>query len=172
MRPHWRQALLSGVLVLIASVLAIMMPVIVARVVIDGLLQTPRSIELPDFGMNAATTGSLPHSGLTHVAAGCALYVLITTAWAIAAHYHRVSLAKAVLGALRDLRLDLFSHLETRPAAFYDHVAVGRVMTRVTNDIEVLFQLLSGFGVLIGEFVPFLVAFSLMIALDPASPAS
>ena len=124
-------------------------------------------MELPDFGMNAATNWIALHSGLTHVAAGCALYVLITTAWAIAAHYHRVSLAKAVLGALRDLRLDLFSHLETRPAAFYDHVAVGRVMTRVTNDIEVLFQLLSGFGVLIGEFVPFLVAFSLMIALDP-----
>ena len=93
--------------------------------------------------------------------------MLITTAWAIAAHYHRVSLAKAVLGALRDLRFDLFSHLETRPATFYDHVAVGRVMTRVTNDIEVLFQLLSGFGVLVGEFVPFLVAFSLMIAIDP-----
>ncbi len=69
-------------------------------------------------------------------------------------------------GALRDLRYDLFSHLETRPASFYDHVAVGRVMTRVTNDVEVLFQLLSGFGVLIGEFVPFLVALSLMLAID------
>jgi ATP-binding cassette, subfamily B, multidrug efflux pump len=49
-----------------------------------------------------------------------------------------------VLGALRDLRHDLFRHLETRPASFYDRVAVGRVMTRVTNDVEQLFQLLSG----------------------------
>ncbi len=166
-RPHWRQALLSGALVLIASVLAIMMPVIVARVVIDGLMQAPASIQLPDFGMNAATDWIALGSNLPHLLAGCALYVLITTAWAIASHYHRISLAKAVLGALRDLRFDLFSHLETRPATFYDHVAVGRVMTRVTNDIEVLFQLLSGFGVLVGEFVPFFVAFSLMIAIDP-----
>ena len=166
-RPHWRQALLSGVLVLVASVLAIMMPVIVARVVIDGLMQAPGSIQLPDFGMNAATDWIALGGNLPHLLAGCALYVLITTAWAIASHYHRISLAKAVLGALRDLRFDLFSHLETRPATFFDHVAVGRVMTRVTNDIEVLFQLLSGFGVLVGEFVPFLVAFTLMIAIDP-----
>jgi len=166
-RPHWRQAALSGALVLVTSVLAIMMPVIVSRVVIDGLLHTQTPVVLPDFGMNALTDWVAGYTGASHLLAACILYLVIATAWAIAAHYHRVSLAKAVLCALRDLRYDLFSHLETRPAKFYDHVAVGRVMTRVTNDVEVLFQLLSGFGVLIGEFVPFLVAFSLMVAIDP-----
>jgi ATP-binding cassette, subfamily B, multidrug efflux pump len=165
-RPHWRYALISGVLVLAASVFAIMMPVIVARVVIDGLLMSHRPVVLPDFGMNALTDWVVATTGLTHLPAACLLYMTITTLWAIAAHYHRVYLAKSVLGALLDLRHDLFAHLETRPASFYDHVAVGRVMTRVTNDVEVLFQLLSGFGVLIGEFVPFLVAFSLMLAID------
>jgi ATP-binding cassette subfamily B protein len=165
-RPHWPDALISGLLVLVASVLAIMMPVIVTRVVIDGLLTAQRPVVLPDFGMNAVTAWVAATTGLPHLPAACLLYMVITSAWAITAHYHRVYLAKAVLGALLDLRYDLFSHLETRPAAFYDHVAVGRVMTRVTNDVEVLFQLLSGFGVLIGEFVPFFVAFSLMLAID------
>ncbi len=165
-RPHWRLAAISGLLVLVASVLAILMPVIVSRVVIDGLLNAPRPVVLPDFGMNAVTNWLMNSTGLSHLLAACALYMVATTTWAIAAHYHRIYLARAVLNALRDLRYDLFSHLETRPASFYDHVAVGRVMTRVTNDIEVLFQLLSGFGVLIGEFVPFLVAFSLMLAID------
>ena len=167
-RPHWRDAAISGALVLAASVLAILMPVIVARVVIDGLLKSQRPVVLPDFGMNAVTDWFSGATGATHLLAACVVYMVITTAWAIASHYHRVYLAKAVLGALRDLRYDLFSHLETRPASFYDNVAVGRVMTRVTNDVEVLFQLLSGFGVLIGEFVPFLVAFSLMVAIDPS----
>ncbi len=165
-RPHWRLAAISGLLVLVASVLAILMPVIVSRVVIDGLLNAPRPVVLPDFGMNAVTNWLMDSTGLSHLVAACALYMVATTAWAIAAHYHRIYLARSVLNALRDLRYDLFSHLETRPASFYDHVAVGRVMTRVTNDIEVLFQLLSGFGVLIGEFVPFLVALSLMLAID------
>ena len=41
-RPHWRHAAISGLLVLVASVLAILMPVIVSRVVIDGLLKAHR----------------------------------------------------------------------------------------------------------------------------------
>ena len=78
-----------------------------------------------------------------------------------------MTLSRAVLDGLRDLRRDLFVHLEHLPSSFYDRVAVGRVMTRATNDIEVLFQLLSGLGLLIGEFVPFFVALSLMAAISP-----
>lgn len=166
MKPHAGNAAWSGVLVLIASVLAILMPVVITRVVIDGLLVSDQPVRLPDFGMNALTDAFAAVSGLGHLAAACAVYMGLTTLWAVASHYHRIYLARSVLGALRDLRHDLFSHLETRPSSFYDHVAVGRVMTRVTNDVEVLFQLLSGFGVLIGEFVPFFVAVAIMLALD------
>ena len=166
LRPHWRWAAWSAVLVLVASVLAILMPVIVTRVVIDGLLVSAQPLMLPDFGMNALAAWLAEAIGLQPLLAACLLYMLVTTGWTISAHYHRVYLAKAVLGALRDLRYDLFAHLETRPAAFYDRVAVGRVMTRVTNDVEVLFQLLSGFGVLLGEFVPFLAALTLMLLID------
>ncbi len=166
LRPHWRPALGSGVLVLVASVLAILMPVIITRVVIDGLLTADQPVLLPDFGMNALARLTADVTGTGLLVGACVLYMLLTTAWAVAAHYHRVYLARSVLGALKDLRHDLFAHLETRPAAFYDNVAVGRVMTRITNDVEVLFQLLSGFGVLIGEFVPFLVAITIMLAID------
>jgi ATP-binding cassette subfamily B multidrug efflux pump len=165
-RPHTPLAVASGALVLIASVLAILMPVVVTRVVIDGQLVADQPVRLPDFGMNALTSHLADLSALQPLAVACALYVALTTLWAISAHYHRVYLARSVLGALRDLRHDLFAHLETRPSAFYDHVATGRVMTRVTNDVEVLFQLLSGFGALIGEFVPFLVAVAIMVAID------
>jgi ATP-binding cassette subfamily B protein len=166
LRPHWRGAAWSAALVLVASVLAILMPVIVTRVVIDGLLVSQQPLMLPDFGMNALSRWLGGLLGLQPLLAACVLYMLVTTGWTVSAHYHRVFLAKAVLGALRDLRYDLFAHLETRPAAFYDRVAVGRVMTRVTNDVEVLFQLLSGFGVLLGEFAPFLVALALMLLID------
>ena len=58
------------------------------------------------------------------------------------------------------------AHLETRPSSFYDRVAVGRLMTRVTNDVEALYELLRGLGTLIGEFVPFFVALTVMLAID------
>ena len=37
-------------------------------------------------------------------------------------------------------------------------------MTRVTNDIEALFEMLRGIGSLVGEFVPFFVALSIMLS--------
>ena len=54
--------------------------------------------------------------------------------------------------------------METRPSSFYDKVPVGRTMTRVTNDIEALYEMLRGMGSLIGEFVPFFVALTIMLS--------
>ena len=79
-------------------------------------------------------------------------------------HWHRLTLVSAIVKALRDLRQDLFAHLETRPSSFYDRVPVGRVMTRVTNDIEALYEMLRGLGSLVGEFVPFFVALIIMLS--------
>ena len=166
MRPHWKLAAWSGTLVVIASVLAILGPVVISRVVIDGHLVAEQPIRFPDFGMNAVNEWLVGVSHWPPLFAACVLFMTVTTGRMVAAHYHRVYLARAVLESLRDLRYDLFSHLETRPASFFDRVAIGRVMTRVTNDVEVLFQLLSGFGVLLGEFTPFIVALILMIAVD------
>jgi ATP-binding cassette, subfamily B, multidrug efflux pump len=157
---------ISGVLIVAASVLAIAMPVIISRVVIDGLLASSQPVQMPDLGMTALAGLIASVSGWDPIVSACALYLLLASVWALAGHYHRVYLVTAVLGALRDLRRDLFVHLETRPASFYDRVAVGRVMTRVTNDIEQLFQLLSGFGVLLGEFAPFIVALVLMLSMS------
>ena len=165
-RPHLGTLAFSGVLVVIASVLAIMLPVIVSRVVIDGLFVGNHHHNLPDFGMNGAVSWIGAQTQLGVLPAACVMYLLITAVWAVVGHYHRVYLARSMLAALRDLRHDLFAHLETRSASFYDRVAVGRVMTRVTNDVEQLFQLLSGFGVLLGEFTPFAVAILLMFAVD------
>jgi ATP-binding cassette subfamily B protein len=39
-------------------------------------------------------------------------------------------------------------------------------MTRVTNDVEALYELLRGLGTLVGEFVPFFVALTVMLAID------
>lgn len=42
-----------------------------------------------------------------------------------------------------DLRVEVFSHLQRLSLRFYDRNPVGRLMTRVTNDVEVLNELFS-----------------------------
>ena len=52
-----------------------------------------------------------------------------------------------------DLRCELFAHIQKMSLSFFDHNPVGRLMTRVVNDVEVLNQLFtSGLVVVFGDF--------------------
>jgi len=166
MKPYRVTFAVSAVLVLIASTLQVTLPVIISLVVIDHILRGATDTSMPDMGMVDATNWLVNTFSLPPLLAACILYSALYMAWAVISHAHRMTLVTSVVKGLRDLRLDLFSHLETRPSSFYDRVAVGRVMTRVTNDIEALYELLRGIGTLVGEFVPFFVALSIMLAID------
>ncbi|MGH9518089.1 MAG: ABC transporter ATP-binding protein, partial [Terriglobales bacterium] len=45
--------------------------------------------------------------------------------------------------SMYDLRRQIFSHLQRLPVDFYDHNPVGRLVTRVTNDVEMLNETIS-----------------------------
>lgn len=166
MRPYTPWFALSTVLVLAASMLQVLLPVIISIVVIDHVIIGAEPSGVPDFGMLALLGWLEQRTGLDELAAACLLYATVQLAWAITGHAHRLTLIHGVVAGLKDLRVALFTHLETRSSAFYDRVAVGRLMTRVTNDVEALYEALRGLGTLIGEFVPFLVALAVMLSID------
>jgi ATP-binding cassette subfamily B multidrug efflux pump len=163
---HKKIGLISVTYVVLASVLAVLLPVIIGRVVVDNIIVGDSKAVMPDFGMNALTQWLSHLSGLSPIVTACILFALLTIICHTLYHLHRVTYAKTVLSALRDMRLDLFAHMERRPSSFYDKVAVGRVMTRITNDVQALFEMLMGLGLLVGEFVPFFIALGLMLAID------
>jgi ATP-binding cassette subfamily B protein len=165
--PERARLAASAVLVLVASTLQVMLPIVLSIVVIDHLLLGEASGRIPDFGLIGAVESLAAFLGIPALAAACALYATIQVAYAATAHAHRVTLADAVIRGLADLRRDVFAHLLRQGAAFWDRVATGRVTTRVTNDVEALYELLRSLGSLLGEFVPFLVALTIMLAADP-----
>lgn len=165
-KPHGRLGLISLALAALASLLAVLLPVIVTRVVIDGVIRGEADLTLPDFGMIDLNDWFSGLIGVSSLTSACILYGLFTILCHTLFHIHRVTFARTVLLSLRDMRHDLFSHMEHRPSSFYDKVAVGRVMTRVTNDVQALFELLMGVGRLVGEFVPFFIALAIMFAID------
>ena len=164
--PYKVSLAVSTVLVLIASTLQVMLPMIISLVAIDHIIRGESDAESPDFGLIEFNQGIAQSLGMPELMAACLLYAVIQITWAFCGHAHRMTLIGPVIKGLRDLRLDLFRHLETRPSSFYDRVAVGRIMTRVTNDVEALYELLRGLGTLVGEFVPFFVALAVMLAID------
>jgi len=44
---------------------------------------------------------------------------------------------------MRDLRASLFRHLQRLPVSFFDRNPIGRLMTRVTNDVDVLNEMFA-----------------------------
>jgi ATP-binding cassette subfamily B protein len=168
LHPYRRRVAGSVACILGMSLGAVLLPVITARVVIDGVLLRASGPAAPDFGMQELTAALAASSGLPLLVVACGLYGGIAAAMLGLAHASRMLLSRAALSGLRDLRRDLFVHLQQLSPGFYDKVAVGRVMTRVTNDVEILYQLLVGFGMLVGEMLPFFLALGLMLAADAA----
>lgn len=165
--PERGRYLVSGALVLLQALGQVMLPVLLSIVVIDHVLLGEANPRIPDFGLVALTEGLAELLDLPLLLAACALYALVQLAVAVTGHGHRVTLADAVVRGLSRLRGAVFAHLIRQPAAFWDRVAVGRVTTRVTNDVEALYELLRSLGSLVGEFVPFFVALAIMLAADP-----
>jgi len=167
-RPYRKMFFISIGLVILGAVASVLLPVLAGRVIIDTvLLPSPVAGDLPDYGLVALTTWLSDTFSFGMLIAAGIIYVCLTLIQSGLMFSHQLALASCALKSLRDLRLDLFASLERKPATFYDHVAVGRVMTRVTNDVENLFQLLTGFGILAGEFVPFFLALFLMLHISP-----
>ena len=166
LQPYKGLIAISSILVLVASALQILLPIIISLVVIDHILRGNSSNNSPDFGLVELNVTLSEFFGLPPLIIACGMYVVFQLGSASIGHAHRMTLVQAVINGLRDLRLDLFSHMETRPSSFFDRVAVGRVMTRVTNDVEALYELLRGLGTLVGEFVPFFVALFVMSMIN------
>lgn len=66
-----------------------------------------------------------------------------------------------------DLRLQILSHLQRQELAYFDRNPVGRLMTRVTSDVQALHELFtSGLVAIFGDFVTLLGIIVVMFLLD------
>ena len=162
LKPYRLSLLASTALVLVASYATVVMEILISRVLVDYIIIGETDSEMPDLGMIELTQQVEMFLAVSPLTAAGLLFAFLMSIVALAGHWHRMTLSGAIVKGLRDLRQDLFSHMETRPSSFYDKVPVGRIMTRVTNDVEALYEMLRGMGALIGEFVPFFVALIVM----------
>ncbi len=109
----------------------------------------------------------VPHgdiSGLTIVAlAMFGLLVLQAVIQYLLTYYTQLLGQRTVL----DLRMQLFSHTERLAAKFFDKTPIGRIVTRVTNDIESLNEMFSsGIIMVFSDIFVVLWIFGFMFFLD------
>ncbi len=104
-------------------------------------------------------------AGLLAVLAGVLVAVLLLAA---ALEYARI-LVTTWIGqqVMQDLRNQIFTHLQRLELAFFDRNPVGRLMTRVTSDVEALNEMFtSGVVTVFGDVFTILAIVSAMLVLD------
>ncbi|MCX7717765.1 MAG: ABC transporter ATP-binding protein/permease [Candidatus Sumerlaeaceae bacterium] len=70
--------------------------------------------------------------------------------------------------AMFDLRAQLFAHLQRLPVAFYDRSPVGRLITRLTSDVQALNEMFSqGIMTLAGDVFLLLGIAAIMVWINP-----
>lgn len=113
---------------IIISVLANVQGTMFMKNLIDEYITPFLLSDTPDFGPLARAIGRV-----------AAFYVLgIFSTYA----YNRI-MVNVTQGTLRDLRLDLFKHMEKLPIKYFDTHAHGDIMSVYTNDIDTLRQMIS-----------------------------
>jgi ATP-binding cassette subfamily B protein len=121
LRPYLKQLAVALVLVLIAGVLQVAGPLIV-REAIDSQISQGRDDKL----------------GLL-----VAAYVGVLVAILLISFGQAVLMTLIGQRVMMDLRVELFSHIQRMSMRFFDRNPVGRLVTRITNDVSTLEQVIS-----------------------------
>jgi len=119
--PYKKQLLAVTSLVLLQSLLGLAGPYLLGRA-IDKSLRNKDA------------------TSLIHTAALMAIAYLLSNAFNIVANWR---MARISQDALKNLRADLFGHIQSLPMQFFDTNPAGGLMSRLTNDIDAINQAVS-----------------------------
>lgn len=164
--PAYRRSILSGlVFVVLTSVLYPTVPLII-KYAVDALgdggshpFPFDRMIRL------VGANGSLARILAVYAAA----IVAVTLVQGVFRLLMRLTITGASRRFERDLRNEIFAHLQRLPATYFQTAKTGDLMARMTNDINAVRMLVGpGYMYLTSTLVTFVIAVSFMLTVSPA----
>jgi ABC-type multidrug transport system fused ATPase/permease subunit len=148
-RPYLREMALAATLILIRSGAYLSLPYLVGL----GI----------DKGVRPGSTGNL---NTLYLVVGALLVALAVNA---AANYAFLRISGRIgANILFDLRRTLFAHVQELSLSFYERYTSGRIISRLTNDIDALNELLAtGLTSVITSLISVLAITVILLRLDP-----
>ncbi len=145
LRPHKRGSIIALVAMIVFAFASYIQPLLIAFAIRDFI-----------------TEGNL--SGLKWLM--FAFIGVAVVAWA-AEYVRQWAMAKVGHAILLQMRQDVFNHMMALSQRFYDNAEVGRVMSRVTSDVQVLQELLTA-GVLtvVADIIGLSIVIAAVLLLD------
>ena len=99
MKPYRTQGFIAIGLVLLSASAAVLAPVVISRVVVDGILLPESGTTAPDFGQKALNGFLASSLSLHPLITACMLFAVWTVLWAVFSHGFRIMLARASTSA-------------------------------------------------------------------------
>ncbi|MFV9503764.1 MAG: ABC transporter ATP-binding protein [Oscillochloridaceae bacterium umkhey_bin13] len=143
--PYWRRVALAVVL-LIAAALTELGPPLLVQQAIDGPI----------------SAGEL--DGLWQI---FAIYLLLLVANFGLRYSHTYLINKVGQTVMLDLRTHLFRHMQRLSLSFHDRNPVGRLLTRITNDVDALNEFLTqGLVLILADLITLIGIVTIMFVLN------
>ncbi len=159
MRPYWKRMALAVASLAVYSGTQVCGPLL-TRITIDRYLAPTGGKSVLDRWLAAD-----PFTGIFQIAM---VYLCVLTVAFLSEFGQNWLMQITGQYAMFDLRKDLMSHLQRLDIAFYDQTPVGRLVTRVTSDVDVLNDLFSsGLVALIGDVLTLVFITAVMFRLSP-----
>jgi ATP-binding cassette, subfamily B, multidrug efflux pump len=161
MRPYWTLVLFSLLFLLLQSGLQVLGPLI-TKVAIDKYLN-PSAHAIPTI-----LDPLLPSDPWTGLGKLGLLYLGVIAGTFVSEFVQMYLMQYTGQLAMFDLRRQLMEHLQRLDLAFYDRNPVGRLVTRVTTDVDVLNDLFSsGLVTILGDVLVLSFIVAVMFHLSP-----
>jgi ATP-binding cassette subfamily B protein len=152
--PYRKEVVLSVVLLAAIALLELAGPYL-TKVAIDTYVKP------------ASGQGALPVEASRGLLLIAAAYVAVLAAAFGLRYVQSYMMSMVGQRAMRDLRLDIFRHLTSLTPSYYDTRPVGRILTRVTQDVSVLNELFSqGVVAVLGDLFTLFGIVGAMLWLD------
>ena len=145
LRPYWRQVLLALVAIIVGASMSLVQPYLI-KIAIDRYI------------------GARQLSGLNGLAW---LYLAVLVASFAAEYVQTWTMQLTGQRIMFDLRMAIYGHLQKLDLRYYDRNPVGRLMTRVTSDVDVLNDLFtSGVVTVFGDLFALVGIMAMMVWMN------
>jgi len=157
--PYWPTVLLASLAMILHSMLQVVGPFL-TKIAVDRYLVV--TSHQPTFLDRFLSTD--PFAGLSQITG---LYLVMLVALFGLEYLQTYYMQMVGQQAMFDLRSQMFQHLHKLPTQFYDRNPVGRLVTRLTGDVDVLNEMFtSGVVAVFGDFFSLLFIVAVMLRMD------
>ena len=167
LKPHRRVFILCLVLVLGLTVLELVRPMIIGNA-IDRYITGEKHEALQAEGRTEWAPGEQAEARFRGVLTAGGLYLGVLLLLMLLNRTQTLLLQRMGQDIIYDLRNDLFRHVETLTMRFFDTTPVGKIVTRLTNDVEAVNEVFSNILVkLFRNVVKMLGLAVIMLCMNP-----